>query len=197
MPQSAPDSARPCKLKASAQCSDSSPCCNSKCQPRSDESLCAEKTDCLQESKCDGKSAECPPQKPLPVGTFCQNNTGTCGASGKCDRNVCEHYGQGKACMCAGEWFWYGKEGEPRIVYKRQPDVEGQADGDTCFVCCQKPSAGGGEGECKRLTVDGKAHPYYYRACVIPFLQLSWTSASAQVWTRGCPSAREFREKTK
>lgn len=117
--------------------------------------MCADKSDCLEDSKCDGKSAECPAQKPLPTGTFCQNNTGTCGASGKCDQNVCKHYGQGTACMCTDRWYWLSVvDGKKIRNYTRKIGVQGIAYDDACFICCQKSS----NEPCKRLMINGKTH---------------------------------------
>ncbi|XP_065201925.1 ADAM 17-like protease isoform X2 [Planococcus citri] len=89
-----------CKLRRGhgAVCSDkNSPCCQN-CQFMPAQVKCrdAQYPTCEQESRCTGKSADCPPSPPMPDGTVCLER-GQC-RGGKCIP-FCETLGK-QSCMC-------------------------------------------------------------------------------------------------
>ncbi|XP_042147906.1 ADAM 17-like protease isoform X4 [Ixodes scapularis] len=90
-----------CRLKQNAKCSDrNSPCCRN-CDYSQYGALCreAQPNACKNESHCTGKSAECPPSRPL-------DDDKPCLDKGKCRGGECMPYCETRgeiSCMCDTE----------------------------------------------------------------------------------------------
>ncbi|XP_036440285.1 disintegrin and metalloproteinase domain-containing protein 10 [Colossoma macropomum] len=106
---------RKCKLKPEAKCSPSQgPCCTPQCGFKSREEKCREESECAEQGKCNGITAQCPTSKPKQNFTTCHGETQVC-INGACSGSICERFGL-EMCTCAIE--------------------EGQDETELCHICC-------------------------------------------------------------
>ncbi|XP_076250266.1 zinc-dependent metalloprotease kuz isoform X2 [Rhynchophorus ferrugineus] len=85
-------SAMGCRRRAGTECSPSQgPCCSSdtcKFIPFYEGEVCRIASDCSMSSKCNGRTAECPPPQARPDKTRCNNGTQLC-IDGECTGSIC------------------------------------------------------------------------------------------------------------
>ena len=92
-----PESA--CKLKAKGTCSPRVQlCCTGECTATQAGVTCRNKTDCLSQSLCDGRSPSCPAPRRADDGTSCAGGLGQCKA-GVCSVSACQQAGL-VDCLC-------------------------------------------------------------------------------------------------
>ncbi|KAJ8961399.1 hypothetical protein NQ318_014644 [Aromia moschata] len=81
-----------CRRRIGTECSPSQgPCCSSEtCKfiPVYEQEVCKMESDCSMSSKCNGRSAECPPPLPRRNKTRCNNGTQLC-INGECSGSIC------------------------------------------------------------------------------------------------------------
>ena len=85
----------PCTFRRSAgkMCSPrEAPCCTPTCEVMAALSLvCGQRSECLQETKCDGSQSKCPDPVLMPNDTMCDAGRKVC-RDGICYRSICEKY---------------------------------------------------------------------------------------------------------
>lgn len=106
-----------CTLKPDAQCSPSQgPCCTPKCGYKSREEKCRNVSECAEEGRCNGVSAQCPTSTPKQNLTACHSDTQVC-INGVCTGSICERFNM-EMCTCVVE--------------------EGQDETELCHICCME-----------------------------------------------------------
>ncbi|KAJ8947906.1 hypothetical protein NQ314_008530 [Rhamnusium bicolor] len=85
-------SASGCRRRTGTECSPSQgPCCSGEtCKfiPSYEHEVCKMESDCSMSSKCNGRTAECPPPLPRRNKTRCNNGTQLC-INGECSGSIC------------------------------------------------------------------------------------------------------------
>ena len=76
----------------------SSPCCNYNCQVRTEPWECRVGDECMESSRCNTHSYECPASIPRTDGTMCANGSRVC-EHGKCTGSICRQRGW-LDCFC-------------------------------------------------------------------------------------------------
>ncbi|VDP16708.1 unnamed protein product [Soboliphyme baturini] len=91
-PRSHVGEAKGCTRTPWAECSPSEGvCCDGttcKYVP-ADSRTCRQASECSHSQMCDGHQSVCPPSKPRPGGTLCQENSKICDAFGACSQSIC------------------------------------------------------------------------------------------------------------
>ncbi|XP_062417754.1 disintegrin and metalloproteinase domain-containing protein 10 isoform X2 [Pungitius pungitius] len=105
-----------CKLQPGKICSPSQgPCCTPECGYKRTSDKCRVESECAQEGRCNGATAQCPTSEPKANFTSCHRETQVC-LNGVCSGSICEKYGL-EVCTCASQ------EGQDEAA-------------ELCHVCC-------------------------------------------------------------
>ncbi|KAM8895035.1 disintegrin and metalloproteinase domain-containing protein 10 [Spinachia spinachia] len=105
-----------CKLQPGKICSPSQgPCCTPQCGYKRTNDKCRAESECAQEGRCNGATAQCPTSEPKANFTSCHSETQVC-LNGVCSGSICEKYGL-EVCTCASQ------EGKDEAA-------------ELCHVCC-------------------------------------------------------------
>ncbi|XP_068430548.1 disintegrin and metalloproteinase domain-containing protein 10 isoform X2 [Clinocottus analis] len=107
-----------CKLQPGKICSPSQgPCCTPACIYKNTNDACRLESECAQEGRCNGATAQCPTSEPKANFTSCHAETQVC-LNGVCSGSICEKYGL-EVCTCASE------DGKDEAA-------------ELCHVCCME-----------------------------------------------------------
>ncbi|XP_076011839.1 disintegrin and metalloproteinase domain-containing protein 10 [Genypterus blacodes] len=107
-----------CKLKPGKVCSPSQgPCCSEQCTFKGANEQCRLVSECADEGRCNGATAQCPTSEPKANLTTCHKDTQVC-IEGLCTGSICVKFGL-EVCTCASE------DGKDEAA-------------ELCHVCCME-----------------------------------------------------------